>query len=448
MREMLSRMGALLAAFVVFPAAAQEAALKEDYVREPMPPGFSVVHTDVDGPVFTDSRGRTLYNWPQQKLRVGIAGEQQGKPSCYDVKQTKTLGFMSPYPPDLLLPELESRPTCVQVWPPVIAGPTDAPIGKWTILQRTDGLRQWAYDDQALYTSVLDNRPGEVNGGAKRETDGDAPAVRKPVGPPPNVPAAFAVRAIATGRLLTTRSGFSVYTWDGDVKGRSNCHGDCEMQWPPMLAAESTQTRGEWGVIERFPGVKQWTYRGRPLYTRAADRRARSLEGQDIHGWHNVYTQHWPALPEGFTIQDAHIGQVVADKAGRTIYTYQCGDDAFDQLACDHPTTTQVYRLAVCGNGDVSRCLKTFPYVLAADDAISTSIIWGVMTIDPLTGREVEKGTPGSLRVWAFRNRPVYTHVDDTFPGEVNGDAWGEFNGHRNGYKAFWVRDDFLSNAD
>ena len=36
---------------------------------------------------------------------------------------------------------------------------------------------------------------------------------------------------------------------------------------------------------------------------------------------------------------------------------------------------------------------------------------------------------------------------NDHKPGDANGDAFGEFNGYRNGFKAFWLRDDFLDNA-
>ena len=37
--------------------------------------------------------------------------------------------------------------------------------------------------------------------------------------------------------------------------------------------------------------------------------------------------------------------------------------------------------------------------------------------------------------------------VTDLKPGDTNADAWGEFNGYRNGFKAFWLRDDFLDNV-
>lgn len=419
----------------------------EQYQDNPMPPGFSVQHTDVDGPVFVDSRGMTLYTWPLDRLRNGDAGEQKGKPSCDDTKYTENSGLMSPYPPGLILPDLDTRPTCIQVWPAVLAGPDAKDIGKWTVVDRPDGRKQWAYDGYALYTSVLDKKPGQVNGATKRDVRGDSPALRKPAGPPPSHPPAFAVKTVATGRILTNHIGFSVYTWDGDEPNKSNCNEECQKEWAPVAASQSAQPQGEWGVIEPTAGVKQWTFRTQPVYTHVSDRRFRSLEGGDVPGWHNVFTQRWPDPPEEFTVQDSRIGQVLADKNGMTLYTYLCGDDALDQLSCDHPTNTQAYRLAICGNGDPALCNKTFAYVVAPADAKVDNLIWSTSWIDPMTGHLAEPNQPGALHVWTFRDRPVYTHGGDHKPGDANGDAWGEFNGYRNGFKAFWIRDDFLTNA-
>jgi predicted lipoprotein with Yx(FWY)xxD motif len=134
---------------------------------------------------------------------------------------------------------------------------------------------------------------------------------------------------------------------------------------------------------------------------------------------------------------------VLADSRGKTIYIYNCVEDAPDQQSCDHPSTTQVYRLAICGGFDVKHCNEMFPYVVADKGARSTSQIWAVKDIDPATGRYVDAGTPGSLHIWTFRDRPLYTFAHDTMPGEVRANAWGEANGWRDGFHAFWVREEF-----
>ena len=79
------------------------------------------------------------------------------------------------------MPELAARPSCTQMWVPVAAVAPAKPVGKWTIVQRRDGIKQWAYDGLPVYTSVLDTRPGDVLGGESYEHEGDEPAVRRPV---------------------------------------------------------------------------------------------------------------------------------------------------------------------------------------------------------------------------------------------------------------------------
>lgn len=449
----------LLASAVVAPAVHADVNLpefwqpvasrdKEDYVRVPMPPGVQVIVTELEGPVFADATGKTLYSWPLKDLRNGDVGDRQkGQSSCGNEVFKETSGLMSPYPAGLLLPELDKRPSCAQAWPAFVA-PADAkPIGKWTIVPREGGSKQWAYDGYPLYTSVLDRKPGDAWGGTKLENANDAPAVRVPVGPPPNIPPEFAVVPMATGRLLVNHKSFSVYTWDGDQPGKSNCTGNCLTQWAPVIAPETAKPQGEWTVIERSPGIRQWAFRGKPLYTYILDPRTRSVIGSDVPGFHNVYTQRALPPPQGFTVQDSRIGQVLADSRGRTLYLYNCSDDALDQLLCDHPDTPQAWRLAICGNGDPKLCQETFPYVPAAPNAKSDSALWSVTAIDPNTGRRAAPGQSGAMHVWAYRDRPVYTFGRDMRPGDANGDAYGEFNGYRNGYKAFWVRDDFRDNA-
>lgn len=428
------------------PGAVAGNGLTEAYVHVPMPPHFRVEPTELDGPVFADARGHTLYKWPFKQMRVGDTGDPLGQSECTDVKATVSSGFMSPYPPGLLLPDLDTRPSCTQAWPPAIAAADARPVGKWTLITRSDGRKQWAYDGHALYTSTLDQRAGDVLGGDSfsRADDGDSPAVRVPVQPPADIPSGFAVSTTRMGRLLqTSDTHFSVYSSDRDGADESRCDQVCARTWIPMLAPRSARGHGDWSVFERSPGVLQWAFRRKPLYRYALDDDARSLQGSDVPGWHNVYTQHAPPPPAGFTVQSTTSGQVLADSQGRTIYMYFCGDDAVDQLGCDHPTQTQAYRLAMCGAGDPDRCVSTFPYVLASSAAKSSSRLWSILYIDPKTGRLASPGQTRALRVWAYRDRPVYTYAGDREPGDFYADGIGEFQGDREGFRAFWLRDDF-----
>ena len=419
----------------------------EQYLEVPMPAGFAVQATELEGPVFANDNGKTLYTWPQHKQRNGYSGEAPGTPGCYDEVLTVTAGLMSPYPPGIELPDLDTRPSCTDLWPPEYAGDDDEPVGDWSIVERKDGSRQWAYRERPVYTSIRDREPGDVLGGSKREYGGDSPANRVPIGPPPLVPPGFAVKTTASGRLLTTNKNESVYAFDQDSPQVSRCSGQCARTWQPVVAPALAMERGEWTLVERSPGVRQWAFRGQPLYTHVLDQHSWSLQGSDAPGWQNVYTQRTPAFPERFTVQESLAGDVLADAAGKTIYTYVCGDDSADQLACDHPDDTQAYRFAMCGGGEWQTCLSYWPYVRAGDGESGTGSVWRVVVIDPQTGRFAEAEDPDAIRVWAYRDRPVYTFSGDQEPGDVNGAGTGEWRGKRNGLQAFWVRDDYWRGA-
>ncbi|HEY0340404.1 MAG TPA: hypothetical protein VGC34_06340, partial [Steroidobacteraceae bacterium] len=292
----------------------------EAYQAVPMPPGFRVESTELDGPVFADPAGHTLYTWPQKAMRNGYSGEAKGIPACFAEVTRVTAGLMSPYPPGLELPELDTRPSCTDMYPPALAAPDATPIGKWTVIDRKDGKKQWAFDEQPLYTSRQDRQPGDVMAGTTRAFGLDSPAYRVPAKPPSKVPAGFAVKSTSVGRLLTTDKHYSVYAYDKDTPQSSACNGECIKTWKPLMAPRVAQAQGEWSIIERSPGVEQWVFRGKPLYTYALDSVEWSLEGSDVPGWTNVYVQREPSPPTDFTVQDTRVGEVLADHRGMTIY--------------------------------------------------------------------------------------------------------------------------------
>src|SRR5690348_9556107 len=115
-------------------SGAAEKHMTEAYVRIVMPPHFKVIVTELDGPVLADADGHTLYKWPFKQMRVGDTGDPLGQSECTGTKSTATAGFMSPYPPGLALPDLDSRLSCTQAWPPALAASDAKPIGRWTLI--------------------------------------------------------------------------------------------------------------------------------------------------------------------------------------------------------------------------------------------------------------------------------------------------------------------------
>ncbi len=54
--------------------------------------------------------------------------------------------------------------TCAASWPPLPAKPGDKPSGKFSIVARRDGSKQWAYDGHPLYTWKNDVKAGSRAG--------------------------------------------------------------------------------------------------------------------------------------------------------------------------------------------------------------------------------------------------------------------------------------------
>ena len=429
-------------------AYAADKMAKEDYIREAMPPGFQVVVTELEGPVFADAQGHTLYKWPKRDLRNGVAGEFQGKPTCDDKPYRENAGLMSPYPGGFELPEVDTRPGCAQVWPPAFAAADAKPVGQWSVVDRPDGRKQWAYEGWALYTSILDKESGDVNGATLMDPEADlgsSGALRRPITPQANAPAQFSIRTSMSGRSVALANGYTVYSSERDSRHKSNCTGSCLDTWQPILAAEFAHAMGEWTTFERSPGVKQWAYRGMPVYRYIPETRPYAQAGDDVPGWQSVYTQKAPPPPKGFTTKDVGLGNVLGDDRGMTVYRYNCTDDAYDQLSCDYPEAPQAYRLAICGGGDADRCLRTFPYVVAPAGAKTGNHVWGTMYVDPKTGKRAKAGDAGALNVWTYRGRPLYTFAGrngygDHKPGDANANSWGEWMSRRNGYLAIVYR--------
>ena len=69
--------------------------------------------------------------------------------------------------------------------------------------------------------------------------------------------------------MLVNAKGMTLYTYDKDPAnaGRSACNGDCAVKWPPVLAKDGARAGGDYSIVTRDDGRKQWAFRGKPLYT-------------------------------------------------------------------------------------------------------------------------------------------------------------------------------------
>jgi len=91
-----------------------------------------------NGTYMTDTSAGTIMTSPQGMTVYTFDKDQAGTSACYG--------------------------DCAMKWPPLIAGANAQEYGEMTLITRTDGQRQWAYDGKPLYTYHEDAAAGDVKG--------------------------------------------------------------------------------------------------------------------------------------------------------------------------------------------------------------------------------------------------------------------------------------------
>ena len=92
----------------------------------------------------------------------------------------------------------------------------------------------------------------------------------------------------AKGKALVNSKGMTLYTFDKDSGGKSACNGPCATNWPPLTAAADAKAMGDWAIVTRDDGGKQWSYKGKPLYAWTKDTKPGDTSGDGfLNGaWH------------------------------------------------------------------------------------------------------------------------------------------------------------------
>ena len=89
------------------------------------------------------------------------------------------------------------------------------------------------------------------------------------------------------GKALVDGAGMTLYQYDRDSTGTSNCNGVCANNWPPFNAPADAKPSGDWTVVTRKDGGKQWAFRGKPLYTFYKDGDPGDAKGDGVNNvWH------------------------------------------------------------------------------------------------------------------------------------------------------------------
>lgn len=308
-----------------------------------------------DGWAFADDRGMTLYTFDRDEGTPGFS-------SCAE--------------------------DCAQHWPPFVAAPGATPVGDWTLIPRAAETKQWAFRGRPLYRFSHDDAPGAAFGDG---TDGQWHIAFKPIPTP---------REIAHGRtllgaVLTDLRGRTLYT------SSRTCDARCQKTWDPITAPSLANGFGDWSIVTLDSGLRQWAYKGQPLFRRpATDIKPGETSGHGEPGWVVLVLEPAPPLPAWATIQPSDAGELIANEQGRTVYA--------------HDVTVRRRRLflppGTCTSDD---CVDAqWQPLLAAADAKPQGN-WTVVV------------RPDGKRQWAYKGQRLFLNTTDRKPGDFKGIRFG-----------------------
>ena len=95
---------------------------------------------------------------------------------------------------------------------------------------------------------------------------------------------------VADGVLVGPNS-MTLYTFDKDTagSGKSVCNGPCATNWPPLMAADGDKASGDYSIVTRDDGKKQWAVKGKPLYYWVKDTKPGDKTGDGVLTvWHTA----------------------------------------------------------------------------------------------------------------------------------------------------------------
>ncbi|MCA0202592.1 MAG: hypothetical protein LCH56_17490 [Proteobacteria bacterium] len=352
---------------------------------------------------FTDAKGLTLYTY---------ANDTAGKATCLD--------------------------ECAKTWMPVPVLAKAKAFGPWSIITRADGVKQWAYEGKALYRFVNDVDPGSVGGnsparfGARRMNGagvfvgggirgagarGAAPDVPLPAAWSPalafpvsgvKAPEGLGVREIPDAAVvsLVDSNNFTIYTTSGNAAKMES------VDWKPVQAPVFAKAQGDFGFLDRADGIRQWSYKGRGLYTYAGDLIPGDANGVGVSKAWDVAAVLRFYMPAGVSIHATPgQGKVLANEKGMTLYRrdghiLQSGGG--HNLRRGAPPRPAVGRDIGTDPRCSAECLKSWHPFLAPDDAEAQGF-WNVAV------------RADGKKQWVYQGYALWTFDGDKKPGDING---------------------------
>ncbi len=320
---------------------------------------------------------------------------------------------------------------CAKFWRPTLAPRSARPIGDWSTFRRPDGTRQWQYKGEPVYTFVRDTDIGSVfgispqhlrqfvgylarqrGGDGPQQPSGWHPALVFPVSGIP-MPEGIAIKEVgdANGLALVNQEGMTLYAYEGRGGARAVVGLADQTQWKPLAAPELAQPIGDWSIIDRSDGIRQWTFRGKPLFTFAGDLTPGDANGVGLSkDWDAALAVSFYLPPDVRFEQTLDRGRVLATAAGLTLYRRDGvaldtgGGQSLRHGVPIRPGIGRNIGISGC-EGD---CLKSWHPFLAPANAQPDGY-WDSVA------------RPDGTRQWVYQGYALYTYAGDQKPGDMNG---------------------------
>jgi predicted lipoprotein with Yx(FWY)xxD motif len=188
---------------------------------------------------------------------------------------------------------------CNVTWMPLAAPALAANVGDFTLVARSDGTQQWAWQKKPLYRFKDDKLPGDVHGAGVDAKWAVAQLTEdfRPAGVDIAFHEGYGDALTVNGMTLYTgiayekrwggrnlRDNYRNAYYRGKKLGGNTCMtADCLTRWKPFAAPASAVASGFWEPITREDGTKQWAYKGYALYTHTGDKAPGDMNGNDAY---------------------------------------------------------------------------------------------------------------------------------------------------------------------
>lgn len=316
---------------------------------------------------------------------------------------------------------------CAKDFIPFIAPPKAVGFGDWTISTRDDGVRQWVYQRQPLYYYTGTDPVGEPVANNTALLGADNPEFFQPgssIYSPKQgwkraaytpekttlTPAELELVSLATANgygfvdTVTKKPSYALKTPPKDPK-----------KWTPVYTTSLSLPMGDFTVVKREDGTRQWAYKGNPLYTYNDDYSTSDINGTLADKGASVALAFRHFAPENIDIRVFEgRGPLMVTKTGMSLYT-----QSRYHLQYGGRETRDGYRFnysaakAVGTRGCIDACVKTWRPLAAPANAVASGF-W-----------EVEKRADGT-RQWSYKGSPLYTYAGDKKPGDIEGNSTHE----------------------